>query len=205
MATSSVWVLIVGYLVVGTGASVAFLVHRSNGSKGRSNALFMVILWPFLLPAVLLAPSGVRPKSAGRLLRLKDAARSVSVAWDEVSVGSTRERDSVARFVRRLEAKEARLAEIHQAMSRAPEPLQVRLERIADQVAKQIDEGIGVLEDMAAQLTLLRFSGLAEDADTQERDRVEALLIKVDALAQMASGEEGLVYDDQATSARLAS
>jgi hypothetical protein len=52
---------------------------------------------------------------------------------------------------------------------------------LRDEAELEIDQGIVLLEEMTAQLTLLRFANLPGGAS--DRDGVEALVAKIEALA----------------------
>lgn len=171
-------IVIVVYVVVGAGAAVGVAVSGRGG--GRS--LLVLVLWPFLLPAMFLRESPSVPRGdRERDGRLGAVSRSLREAFEHAGGGADRERRVVEAFLARLWAQERDLANLEAALSGAPETVRPRLEDLRDRSRQRIDEGIIMLDEMVAQLTLLRFSGLARGGGEEERRRMEDLMARVEA------------------------
>ena len=97
-----------------------------------------------------------------------------------------RERVVLEAFIARLRHSDRRLSDIEGALVGAPPSVKDKLTRLRDLAAHDADRGIGVLEELVAQLTLLRFADLAEPrAARAERDHIEDLLARIEALAEV--------------------
>ena len=62
------------------------------------------------------------------------------------------------RFIARLRAQQRRLEEMEAALAAAPASVKERLARLHEHAVAELEHSIGLVEDLAAQLTLLRFS-----------------------------------------------
>jgi hypothetical protein len=59
------------------------------------------------------------------------------------------------------------------------------MERLYEHAAAELENSIGLVEDLAAQLTLLRFSDLGNPSAARvERGHIEELLLRIEALAE---------------------
>jgi hypothetical protein len=174
------------YVVIGI---VAALIARRQRMQ-LINALLTALLWPFLLPTLVQATEVPRPKAdSPRLSRLESAARTLREAWakgEPTWSAGPKERDRLEAFIVRLQAIESRLSEIDAAMQRGPVSLRERLERVRDRSLEELEQGLVLLEELGAQLTLLRFANVEASA---ERAHLEALLTRVGALAEVSTAE----------------
>ena len=195
------YLIAASYLAAGAGTSIWVLAkHGPSGTLGRtSTAGLALVLWPFLLP--VLAGSGgegegeaaaaAAPPPPDRLTEIadrlrKDLARS-RASFDEAA-GDERGRRLVERFVERLRAEQARLVEMEGALADARPTVRPRLLALRDGTRAELDRGIAVLEEMAAQLTLLRFSDAREGAAARaERTHIEDLLASIEAVVEVSA------------------
>ncbi len=169
----SMGIVAVVYFVVGCGAGAA-LVRSRAPSAGEVAA--MVALWPFLVPIVFFASAPSR--DSDRAARLSRLAEELDDAWRHVDLSGA---EVMRAYVRRLEVAEARRAEVARAAEGAREGLAERLEPIARKATAEVDDGLALLEETLAQLTVLRFVRGA-DADEDTRTRVEDVLAQMEAL-----------------------
>lgn len=169
-------VLIVVYVVAGCGAGAA-LVRRRASSFGEIAAMFA--LWPFLVPIVFFASTDTR--ATDRAARLSRVAADLDEAWRHVDLDGS---DVMRAYVRRLQAAEARRAEVARAAQDARPPLHERLEPIERKATAEVDAGLALLEETLAQLTVLRFVQGADD-DEASRHRVEDVLAQMEAIVQV--------------------
>lgn len=176
-----VWVVVTVYFVVGCGAAATLVAgHRREGTfAGGLGAGLMVFLWPFLLPVAFFAE--VSPRTGtDRAARLDRLARQLKDVWADDDRGAA----LVDRYVARLERTEARRYQVESAIDTAADSIRERLVQLERKQASQIDEGLVLLDEMVAQLTLLQFSqGI--DVGTEERAGVEDLLARMEALASL--------------------
>jgi hypothetical protein len=185
--------IIVAYLVIGLGAAVAIAVQRQpvGPLHGAPAALVMVVLWPFFLPASLLGEPTI-PVGAGRgpaSARVEAVAERARAMWSKTAEHAVpgkvdgREQAAIDALVERLRRCDRRLKDLDLALAEpSPAAVRRRLEELRAATAKELEDGLLVLEDLSGQLLLLRF--VAHDAPSTERDRVEALLSRVEALAE---------------------
>lgn len=165
----------VAYLSVGVVAAVA----ARTADPGRRALL--VGLWPFLLPAQL-AMAGAAEPSPPPLARATRAARAALVALPAAPPDGLA---AIDRFEAVLRARAARVEELEQAVRGGPDAVRDRLAELAESERRLLDEGLAVLEDLTAQLTLLRFSaspaGSGEDGAS-----VQDLLLRVQSELEVA-------------------
>jgi hypothetical protein len=186
--------IVEAYLALGGVAAVAVLAGRTAlPTRERVPlALLAVGLWPFLLPTLLPGEAVVRPAlpspEGGYGPRLDALACQLQDGWARAGAAATaeRERRRVEGFLQRLRASAARLAELEAALPSAPERVRLKLGELRARTANELEQGLGLLEELLAQLTLLRFVGLGEDhGATAERDHVEELLARIESLAEL--------------------
>ncbi|MGC4114622.1 MAG: hypothetical protein QM765_08430 [Myxococcales bacterium] len=191
-------VVIVAYLVIGCFSAIVVLVRQAPAPSGLGRGptgLLAVLLWPFMLPLAF-APEAAVPVDAptsrktDRAARLDAVARRLEQGWAKAggtaaAAAEGRERTVLEGFLARLRANDRRLAEMDEAIGQSPASVRERLQRLRDATLAEIDQGIALLEELAAQLTLLRFSDLGEPSTAKvERDHIEDLLARIEALAQ---------------------
>ena len=189
-------VILAFYVAVGAVAAVAVLVRRGGSFLSRlGQALLALGLWPFLLP-VLLAPGEAPVRAEGavesaRTRRLEEAVGRLEASWRQVAVESTwaaepaREHRLLDGFVARLRAQERRLREMEEALATAPASVKERLTRLYEHAGRELEHGIGLVEELSAQLTLLRFADLGNpSAGRVERRHIEELLLRIESLAE---------------------
>jgi hypothetical protein len=191
------WVVAGCYVLLGCLAVV--VVVRQPGRRlpyGRvATGLLTLVLWPFILPAVVQGEGAV-PVATGNAPGSARAARIDAVAcrilegWAQVSPGGAegRERAGIEAFIARLRRSDKRLGEVEATLPGAPGSVRDRLVRLRDLAATDTDKGIALLEELAAQMTLLRFADLAEPSAARvESDHIEDLLARIEALADVGS------------------
>lgn len=185
------------YGVLGLGVAVHTFLQKRGTSLGEAmgQAVLALVLWPFLLP-VLLAQAGpslqpVKAAQSDRARRLEEVTRRLEECWRHASAENTwaaeqaREHRLLDGFVSRLRAQERRLLEMEEALTQAPESVKERLTRLYEHSASELAHSIGLVEELAAQLTLLRFSGLGNPSAVRvERGHIEELLLRIEALAE---------------------
>ncbi|HYO57952.1 hypothetical protein [Archangium sp.] len=190
-------VILTAYAVLGLVAAVFALVQKRGGSLASrlGQALLALALWPFLLP-VLLTPgdASLRPERGNRserARRLDEVTSRLEECWRQAAVESSwaaeqaREHRLLDGFVARLRAQERRLLEMEAALATAPASVKERLTRLYEHSAAELEHSIGLVEELAAQLTLLRFSDLGNpSAARAERGHIEELLLRIEALAE---------------------
>jgi hypothetical protein len=190
-------VILTVYAVLGgVAAACAFVQKRGNALADRlGQALLTLVLWPFLLP-VLLSPgnASLRPERGNqseRARRLDDVTGRLEECWRQAAVESSwaadqaREHRLLDGFVGRLRAQEKRLLEMEAALASAPASVKERLTRLYEHSTAELEHSIGLVEELTAQLTLLRFSGLGNPSAARvERGHIEELLLRIEALAE---------------------
>jgi hypothetical protein len=175
--------IVVIYVIIGCGAAIAIVVQERAPAK----ALLMLALWPFLLPARLAADPAGAVTGTARARRLEAVARSLSEAWDRSGRAATRERAVIDAFIEKLKRSETRLVELESAIATAAPSIRPKLEKLKESTAGEIDAGVAILDEIVAQLTLLRFAGLASrEGAAHERDHVEGLLARIEAMATLS-------------------
>lgn len=179
----------------GLAASLALIRRRGPALARAGQALLALVLWPFLLP-VILSPgdTSLRPVDSlrgERARRLDEVTGRLEECWRQAAVEITwaaeqaREHRLLDGFVARLRAQERRLTEMEAAMTTAPASVKERLSRLHEHAASELEHSIGLVEELAAQLTLLRFSDLGNPSAARvERGHIEELLLRIEALAE---------------------
>jgi hypothetical protein len=182
------------HVVIGAGAGVWVIAERRavGGLRGPSAALLMVVFWPFFLPMSLLAETELArvlgPQASDRARRIEGVAAMLAEAWSKTDAGQSRERAVTEGFVDKLRRQEARRVELESTASTASVSIRPQLEKLIALAALEIDQGLELLEEMTAQLTLLRFAGIASgDESSGDKDRVLGLLARIEALANMSN------------------
>jgi hypothetical protein len=201
---TALWIL-EAYVVLGAVSAVIILVRRGGGAfQARvSHALVALVLWPFVLP-VALAPGqaaggALTEGRSERARRLDEVAGRLEECWRQASVESTwaaeqgREHQVLDRFILRLRFQLRRIEEMEAALAAAPASVKERLTRLHEHAVAELEHSISLVEDLAAQLTLLRFSDLGNPSAARvERSHIEELLLRIESLAeasQPAGGE----------------
>ncbi|HYO70720.1 MAG TPA: hypothetical protein VEU33_32035 [Archangium sp.] len=189
-------VILTAYVVLGAvAAGCAFVQKRGSALAERlAQALLALALWPFLLPVLLSPGDGAlrveRGHQSARARRLDEVTGRLEECWRQAAVESTwaaeqaREHRLLDGFVARLRTQERRLLEMEAALATAPASVKERLTRLYEHAAAELEHSIGLVEELAAQLTLLRFSGLGNPSTRVERGHIEELLLRIEALAE---------------------
>jgi hypothetical protein len=193
---TALWIL-EAYVVLGAVSAVLILVRRAGGAfqARASQALVALVLWPFVLPLMLgpgAATGGeVKEGRSERARRLDEVAGRLEECWRQAAVERAwaseqgREHQLMDRFIARLRAQQRRLEEMEAALVSAPASVKERLARLHEHAVAELEHSIGLVEDLAAQLTLLRFSDLGNPSATRvERSHIEELLLRIEALAE---------------------
>lgn len=193
---TALWIL-EAYLVLGVVSGVLVLVRRAGGAfMARAGlAVLAIVLWPFVLP-LMLTPGGasggeLKEGRSERARRLDEVAGRLEECWRQAVVDRAwateqgREHQLLDRFIARLRAQQRRLEEMEAALAAAPVSVKERLARLHEHATAEMEHSIGLVEDLAAQLTLLRFSDLGNPSATRvERGHIEELLSRIEALAE---------------------
>ena len=190
-------VILAVYGALGAGAALWALLRRREGSlvQAGGQALLTLVLWPFLLPVLLAgdAPpaSPVRGAGSARSQRLEETMGRLEECWKQAAVESAwaadqaREHRLLDGFIARLRQQERRLVEMEKALEQAPASVKERLARLHAHAAAELEHSIGLVEELTAQLTLLRFSGLGNPTSVRvERGHIEDLLLRIESLAE---------------------
>jgi hypothetical protein len=198
-------VILAVYVFIGLVAVGLSLSRRTGGVwlERLGQALATLVLWPFLLP-VLLVP-GAAPARPGEPLRSERARRLEEVAgrleecWRHAAAENTwaaeqaREHRLLDGFISRLRAQERRLLEMEAVLASAPASVKERLTRLYEHSVTELEHSIGLVEELTAQLTLLRFADLGNPSAVRvERGHIQELLLRIEALAEATQppGEE---------------
>jgi hypothetical protein len=193
---TALWIL-EAYAALGLMSALLILVRRGGGTlRARvGQAVGALILWPFVLP-VALAPGQaagctVPEGRSERARRLDEVAGRLEECWRQASVESAwateqgREHQVMDRFILRLRSQLRRIEEMEAALATAPASVKERLARLYEHAVAELEHSIGLVEDLAAQLTLLRFSDLGNPAAARvEQGHIEELLLRIEALAE---------------------
>jgi hypothetical protein len=192
---TALWIL-EAYVVLGAVSALIILVRRGGGAfqARASQALVALVLWPFVLP-VALAPGqagcAVTEGRSERARRLDEVAGRLEECWRQASVESAwaaeqgREHQVLDRFILRLRFQLRRIEEMEAALASAPASVKERLTRLHEHAVAELEHSISLVEDLAAQLTLLRFSDLGNPSAARvERSHIEELLLRIEALAE---------------------
>ena len=105
--------------------------------------------------------------------------------WRQAAVDSpwlaeqTREHQLLEGFAARLRAQERRLVEVEAALASAPASVKERLAQLREHSVAELEHSLGLVEELVAQLTLLRFADLGNpSAVNVERGGIEELLLR---------------------------
>ena len=190
------------YGVLGLAAAIWTLVRRREGTpaQGVGQAVLTLVLWPFLLPVLLSADTAplrpVRGQQSSRSRRLEEAMERLEECWKQAAVENAwaadqaREHRLLDGFLGRLRLQERRLVEMEAVLERAPASVKERLTKLYAHAAAELEHSIGLVEELAAQLTLLRFSGLGNPSSVRvERGHIEDLLLRIESLAEASQPE----------------
>jgi hypothetical protein len=176
-------IVIAVYVVIGAGAAIA-IFHRDPRPTVRP--LLMFVLWPFLLPATFL----VEPALGGRGKKLEALREEIRIALARADRSDAHAQRIVETFVERALIEARSVAELDAAIASAPLSVRDRLEELRDRSVHRIDAAAAMLEEMLAQLTLLRFAELDAKSGDDERRKIEDLVARIEALANLASDAE---------------
>jgi len=183
----SAFVIIVCYFVIGAGAAVAVVVQgkRFAGLRGPAAGAVVLVLWPFVLPALGGEPVRVLG-STPRQRRIEALAASFGGAARSagVDLGTAQ---AIERFVLRLRSGDQRVVELDRALRDAPGSARDKLSQLRAHADHEVEQGCALLEEVVAQLTVLRFTEARTSAG-REREGVEALLAQIEALAELSAG-----------------
>jgi hypothetical protein len=179
------------YVALGSIFAIAVVIKRRAvaGLGGLSSFFLMLVFWPFLLPTALLSEADLTRAVAiaGPRRRIAEVGIHVRDAWIKSGPVEPRERAVVEGFLTRLEERSKKLDELAAALEAAPPSIRPRLEMLRGELEREIAEGLTLLEEMTAQLTLLRFTGLTErETPGADRDLVEGLLARIEAMANIS-------------------
>jgi len=195
--------MLAAYRGVGLGAAL-FVLWRRQGSVGERcfHALVAFGCWPFVLP-VLLSPGGAGPRAEGsprseRAQRLEEVAGRLEDCWRQAALEVSwaaeqgREHRLLDCFIARLRIQERRLSEMEVALAQAPSSVKERLARLQEGAARELEHSLGLVEELAAQLLLLRFAEVGNpSAARMERGHIEELLLRIEALAEASQPAMG--------------
>jgi uncharacterized coiled-coil protein SlyX len=195
--------ILAAYVGVGLVAGSVGLARRKGELSERlGQAALGLVLWPFLLP-VFLSPGESTPPPVGsaegaRARRLEEVTRRLEECWRLAAAEGAwaqeqvREHRLLDAFVARLRAQERRIVELEAALATSPESVRERLARLHEHSVAELEHSIGLVDELAAQLTLLRFAGLGQpSAGRVERFHVEELLLRIEALAEASQPAAG--------------
>jgi hypothetical protein len=186
------YVFLGGYGALGAAAA-AFVVASGRGVAGYRpplTAMLCVPLWPFIVPLLLTPLGTIAIRRGPRLRAIDEQATKLAdaLAASPSSVGASGDRRSLDAFVDGLRQQQRRLDELEEAMTTAPAAAREGLTAMRERAAGRLDEGFALLESLIAELTLLRFADLRDDAG-QGQELVEDLLARMRALSAMEAGE----------------
>lgn len=193
---TALWIL-QAYVLLGVVSAVLVVARRGGGGfQARvRQALLALVLWPFVLPVVLspaqAAGGTVTEGRSERARRLDEVASRLEEGWRQASMESAwaaeqgREQQLLERFILRLRAQLRRIEEMEAALATAPASVKERLARLYEHAVGELEHSISLVEDLAAQLTLLRFSDLGNPSAARvERSHIEELLLRIESLAE---------------------
>lgn len=187
--------LLIGICYAAVALFAGVVALRGAATVGRWSGppawLMVAVLWPFLLPGLVATPAAVSSVGRGPYSeRLAALSRALAAALDDRAAAGLlgRPRADVEDGVRRLEVEVRRLEELDAAIAAALPAAQPRLVALRARAEAQVVERVRLLEEVAAQLTVLRFVDLsAPDGAREEQQRVEALLVQLDALVSLGA------------------
>lgn len=175
-------------------AATLWASQARRGAVGAGVWLLEAALWPFFLPARLgQATPAVRAVEGPYAQRLEALSRALTEALDDPAATGllARPRAELEDGLQRLVHEAARLAALERAIEGALEAARPRLVALRTRAEAQLGERLRLMEEVVAQLTVLRFVDLsAPDGAREERQRVESLLVQLDALVAMGTPAE---------------
>ncbi len=188
--------LLGGYGLIGiSGAALVWRQQiRIGALQGWQLASLVWVLWPFLLPALLLvAPSSSAPPApvGPRAVELRARERAVLGALQRLGGGAlpdTRAQAALGGLLEQLVASDRRLAELERDIEAAPTTLRDQLNGLRDCREKKLEQGLQLLDELHAKLTLLYFA--ADDpalADADAGDAVAELIMQIEALTELSA------------------
>jgi hypothetical protein len=175
------------YVVVGL-LTAAWVAGRKESWGLR---LAAVPLWPFLLPAVLGSHDGPPRASSQAEAQLDELAQRVAESWvrgPAASVEGARERQVIEGFIVRLRGVTRRIAEIEAAFDQAPTRAKAPLRKMAESASAEVAAGTELLEELLAQLVLLRFAATPTAGVYTDRARIEDLLARIEEVVTLQTG-----------------
>lgn len=187
------WILM-GYLGAGLAVAGWAMLLRRGGVAALPavpSALLAGLLWPFVLPTMLDGGSG--PEVRDPADRISALAARLRAEWARLPAprpGGIEER-RMERFVERLRADRQRLEEIGRALEEATPSVRARLERLRERAQSELDRGTSLLEELLAQLTVLRFANAGESAARREQVALEDLLAQIEGLLEASGAADG--------------
>lgn len=189
---SAPWVVGAAYVLVGAATLLSSGARRRGAGLGTW--LLEAALWPFFLPVRMATPPPVARAARGPYAaRLAALASALAEALDDPSAAGllARPRAELEEGVRRLVREAERLEALERAIEGALEAARPRLVALRTRGEAQLGERLRLMEEVVAQLTVLRFVDLsAPDGAREERVRVESLLVQLDALVAMGTPAE---------------
>lgn len=199
---TALWIL-EAYVVLGVVSAVLVLVRRAGGPLPvrAGQAVGALVLWPFMLPVLLSPGQAVTGPStevrSERARRLEEVAFRLEEGWRQLSTESKwatepgREHQLLDRFILRLRSQQRRIEEMEATLTTAPASVKERLSRLHEHAVAELEHSMGLVEDLTAQLTLLRFSDLGNpSASRVERSHIEELLLRIESLAEASQPTE---------------
>jgi len=170
--------VVVAFAYLGVGVVAVFALARAGD---RRQPILLALLWPYLLPVRLLAtdaPQGVGADPAERAVRAaKEALARLPRPPEEAAA-------ALDTFLVALRRSSLRVSELEVARRQAPPSVQARLSELLAAEEARLHEGLGTLDELTAQLTLLRFVAPGPDAAAEE-DPVRDLLVRIQALVEL--------------------
>lgn len=176
------------YVGLGVGAAIVVLVRRVAvaGQGPAVSCLLMLILWPFFLPTALDLEPVTLPTRARRLTPPSSPRlRELGARLEDASSGRA-EGPMLEAFLDRLGRSERSLAEMDRVLARAPDNVRGQLELLRLRSGEKLEHDVGLLEEVIAHLTLLRFAELNEmEPGEVEESRILGLLAEIKALVEL--------------------
>lgn len=172
------------------GSCVAFVVYVAKrdvaGMRGLRAAVAMLFLWPFLLPFALVGDEALTLPNQ-RAARIEAKAERLGEAWMRAGKGGTRESTVTTVFLDRLRKQAERLLELETASKQAGPAIKPKLDRMIEVTSKELEQGLELLDEMAGQLTLLRFAPLGnEDEAKNDREHILELIARIESMTNGA-------------------
>jgi len=180
------------YLLVGVITSGALHVRRRTvaGQSQAVTAVLSTVLWPFVLPLIGAPVDWAHVQKSTNAIDQYEARLEAAFAGVNLDgVQTQRQRAGLTRFIARLRADERRLIDLRQAVKEAPKRARGPLEVVLARAEKRAHESLELLDQLTAQLTLLRFCEFADD-QRDGREQVEDLLSRMVELCATEADNE---------------